>query len=227
MARTRDPLAHAARRDAFVDAGSVLIQSKGYEQLSVQEILGSVGASKGAFYHYFDSKADLLEAVVEQMTEAATTALMPVVDDPRLTALEKLDGVFSGIARWKGDRTELLLAVMEGWLTDDNAIVREKFRQSVALRLTPVLARIVAQGQTEGTFRAGSPEDIARVLVTLMQGANEVAIELYFARVAKTISLEAVEQRLGAYVDAYERILGLPTGSFPTPDRATLLQWFG
>ena len=227
MARTRDPEAHAARRDAIVDAGSLLIQSKGYEQLSVQEILGSVGASKGAFYHYFDSKADLLEAVVEQMTEAATTSLMPVVDDPDLTALEKLDGVFTGIARWKGDRTELLMAVMDGWLTDDNAIVREKFRQSVALRLTPVLARIVAQGQTEGTFRAGSAEDMARVLVTLIQGANEVAIELYYARVAKTISLEAVEQRFAAYTDAYERILGLPAGSFPTPDRATLLQWFG
>jgi AcrR family transcriptional regulator len=227
MARTRDPEAHAARRDAFVDAGSLLIQSKGYEQLSVQEILGSVGASKGAFYHYFDSKADLLEAVVLQMTEAATTSLLPVVDDPDLTALEKLNGIFTGIARWKGDRTELLMAVMDGWLTDDNAIVREKFRQSVALRLTPVLARIVAQGQTEGTFRTGSPEDIASVLVTLIQGANEVAIELYYARKAKAITFDAVEQRLRAYGDAYERILGLPAGSFPAPDRATLLQWFG
>ena len=35
MARTLDPEAHSLRRDAFVDAAERLIQSKGYEQLSV------------------------------------------------------------------------------------------------------------------------------------------------------------------------------------------------
>ena len=35
-------------------------------------MLEDVGASKGAFYHYFDSKAALLEAVVERMVDDAT-----------------------------------------------------------------------------------------------------------------------------------------------------------
>ena len=46
-----------------------------------------------------------------------------------MTATASSSGAFAGIAAWKGERTELLLAVMEVWLSDDNAIVREKFRQ--------------------------------------------------------------------------------------------------
>ena len=72
MARTLDPSAHAVRRDTFLDAAQRLIQSKGYEQMSVQDVLADVGTSKGAFYHYFDSKAALLEGVVDRMVVQAT-----------------------------------------------------------------------------------------------------------------------------------------------------------
>jgi AcrR family transcriptional regulator len=227
MARTLDPEAHAIRRDAFVDTAQRLIQTKGYEQLSIQGVLDELGASKGAFYHYFDSKAALLDAVVERMTEAASATLGPIADDPTLSALEKLDGVFSGLARWKGERTELVLAVLRVWLADDNAIVRERFRQGIVIRLTPLLARIIEQGKAEGMFTTGSADHVGRVLVSLIQGANEVAVELYFARQANTVTFEEVELRLAAYQEAFDRILGLPSGSFPSVDRQTLRQWFG
>src|SRR5437867_543136 len=113
MARTLDPAAHALRREAFVDAAQRLIQSKGYDQMSLQDVLDELDASKGAFYHYFDSRVALLEAVVERMVDAATEALLPMVADPDLPALQKLEGFFSGIAHWKTDRKELMVAVAQ------------------------------------------------------------------------------------------------------------------
>ena len=47
--------------------------------MSVQDVLDELDASRGAFYHYFDSKVALLEAVVERMVEAAIATLAPVV----------------------------------------------------------------------------------------------------------------------------------------------------
>ena len=175
MARTLNAEIHAVRRDAFVDAAQRLIQAKGYEQMSVQDVLDEVDASRGAFYHYFDSKAALLDAVIERMVDDSLETVRPLVADPGLSAIEKLDGIFAGIARWKGERTELMLAVLEAWLTDDNAIVRDKLRHGIARRLTPVLATIIAQGATEGTFMVTAPGHTARVVVSLLQGANETA----------------------------------------------------
>ena len=226
MARTFDPQAHAVRRDEFADSAQRLIQTKGYEQVSVQDVLADLGASKGAFYHYFDSKAALLDAVVQRMTDAATATLVPLVTDPNLSAVQKLEGVFSGIARWKSERTELVMAVLRVWLADDNAIVREKFRRGIATNLTPLLTTIVQQGQAEGVFTTSSPEHVARVLVSLIQGANEVAVELYFARRANIVSFDTVERSLATYSEAFERILGLPPGSFVVGDPQTLRQWY-
>jgi AcrR family transcriptional regulator len=226
MPRTLDPAAHALRRDAFIDAAQRLMQMKGYDQMSIQDVLDELETSRGAFYHYFDSKAALLEAVVERMTDAATASLAPVIDDPDLDAVAKLHGFFSGLTQWKEMRKELLLAFMGAWLSDENAIVREHFRQHVAVRLTPLLARLVEQGNAEGTYSTGPAEPTAGVLISLILGANEAASRLFVAYEAREVSFEEVVSSLAAYAAGFERILGLPAGSWPIADPEILHRWF-
>jgi AcrR family transcriptional regulator len=226
VARTINPATHAVRREAFVDAAERLIQSKGYEQMSVQDVLDALDASRGAFYHYFDSKVALLEAVIERMVDQSTAALRPLVDDPDRAALEKLAGLFAGVARWKAAREELMIAVLQVWFSDENALVREKLRQRTVARLTPLLAAVVAQGRAEGVFTASAPDETARVLVSLWLGLNEVAGELFVAHQSGAVTLDAAERAIGAHFEAFERILGTPVGSLPI-DRQTLERWFG
>jgi AcrR family transcriptional regulator len=226
MPRTLDPAAHAIRRDAFVDAAQRLIHAKGYEQMSLQNVLDELAASRGAFYHYFDSKVALLDAVVERMVDDTMATLAPVVTDPDRSALQKLEGLFSGIVRWKTDRKKLVLALTRVWLSDENAIVRERSRQRTASRLTPLLTTIVRQGKVEGVFSPSSAEHAAVVLVSLVLGLNEAATRLFLARQADAVSFEDVERALAAYAEAFERILGLPPGSWPATDAATLRYWF-
>jgi AcrR family transcriptional regulator len=226
VARTLDPTAHALRRDEFIDTAQRLIQSRGYEQMSIQDVLDELGASKGAFYHYFDSKEALLGAVIERMTDGAIEVLTPMVGDPSLSAQEKFEGVFSGIARFKNERKDLLLAIIQTWISDDNAIVRERFRRATVQRLSPLMATIVQQGLAEGAYTASPPGPVARVLVSMMIGANEAAVELFVARQANAVTFEVIQQTLKAYGDAFERILGAHIGSFPITDEATLRLWY-
>jgi AcrR family transcriptional regulator len=62
MPHVLKPVEHRQRRDTFLDAAQRLVQTKGYERMTVQDVLDDVGTSKGAFYHYSDSKQALLEA---------------------------------------------------------------------------------------------------------------------------------------------------------------------
>jgi AcrR family transcriptional regulator len=226
LARTLDPAAHAVKRDAFLDAAQRLIERKGYEAMSVQEVLEDVSTSKGAFYHYFDSKADLLDGVVARMVDAALLSVEPVVRDPHLPATAKLRAVFAGIAAFKTERKELVLGLIETWVSDPNAVVREKFRRVVVARMTPMLATIIREGQAQGTFVVGSPEDTARVFVAFILALNQSATELYLARHAGEISLDDVRRAFDAQVEAMERILGAPSGTITIIDDALLHEWF-
>jgi AcrR family transcriptional regulator len=227
LARTVNTALHAVRREAFLDAAQGLIQAKGYEQMSIQDLLAELDASRGAFYHYFDSKAALLEAVIDRMVVAGMATVAPIVDDPKLPATEKFARLFAGIARYKAERKELLLAIMRVWYSDDNALVRDKLRRETVAHLAPLLATIIRQGKAEGVFKVNFPDDSARVLVWFLQGAQDLAGELLFARQAGTITFEAVVARFAAYLEAIERILGVPAGTVTIIDTATLHEWYG
>src|ERR1700674_5107470 len=146
MPRTVNASLYTVRREAFLDVAQRLIQTKGYEVMNVQDVLDELEVSKGAFYHYFDSKQALLEAVVERFADGAMAGLAPVLADPNLPALGKLEKVFAGIARWKADQKELVLAIMEVWNSDGNAIVREKLRRLTERIMVPLLSMVVRQG---------------------------------------------------------------------------------
>lgn len=227
MPRTLDPAAHAVRRDAFLDAAQRLIQSRGYEQMSVQDVLDELDVSKGAFYHYFDSKEALLAAVVDRIVDAGIAAIAPVAADSDLGALAKLSGLFTSLAQWKGERSDLMIELVRVWVSDANAVVRDQLRSGTHARLTPLLATIVHQGKAEGVFTITSPDHTAGVLVAMLLGTNETASRLFLARQVGAITFEDVERTFAAHAEAFERVLGLAPGSWPNLDRSTLLFWFG
>src|SRR5512143_2780441 len=90
MARTVNEKEYALKRNQILDVTQRLIYSKGYEQMAIQDILDELQISKGAFYHYFDSKPALLEALIERVGQEAIQLLNPIVEDPHLGALEKI-----------------------------------------------------------------------------------------------------------------------------------------
>src|SRR5436305_230752 len=146
MPRTLNLAVHTVKKEAFVDAGLRLMQARGYEQTSIQDVLDAVGASRGAFYHYFDSKQQLLGAMVDRIAGQALETLEPVVDDPRLAAIPKFERFFGGIARYKTERKALTLELIKVWRSDENAVVRDRLRHTMVERVAPILERIIDHG---------------------------------------------------------------------------------
>lgn len=227
MARTVNVAVHTVRREAFVDAGLRLMQAKGYDQMSIQDVLDAVGASRGAFYHYFDSKQRLLEAMVDRIADQSLGGLAPVVDDPDLAAIPKLERFFGGIAQYKSARKELMLEFIKVWKSDDMAVVRDRLRRTLVEKVAPILARIIRQGVAEEVFSVESVGETAWILMTLMTGFQDGATDLFLARQANTVSYEEAERVLLTFAGAFAKILGARPGSIHIVDQKTLREWFG
>src|SRR2546429_5465696 len=111
MARIVKEQAYALRRNAILDVAQRLVETRGYEQMTIQDMLDELQISKGAFYHYFDSKQALLEALIERMLEEVEQLLIPIVQDSHMPAIEKLQRFFPMLARWKTARKTFFLAL--------------------------------------------------------------------------------------------------------------------
>ncbi len=225
MARTRRPEQHAARRDEILDVARQLVQTKGYEQMSIQDILDELQMSKGAFYHYFASKPALLEALIERMLDEAEAVVHPLVYDPAIPALDKLCGVFDTLGRWKTAQKAFVLAVWRTWYTDDNALVRQKVRASSFARIGPLLTVILRQGIDEGTLTTPYPEQGGRLTLAVLHDFSDYLAEALLDFKVKPEDVPRVQRAAEAYTDALERVLGAPPGSLLLLDTATLIEW--
>jgi AcrR family transcriptional regulator len=217
---------HVVRRGEILDAAQQLVQSKGYEQMTIQDILDELQIAKGTFYHYFDSKQALLEAVVERILDQAEQITLPIVRDRHLTALAKLQRVFATIGRWKTARKPFLLELVRVWYTDDNAIVRAKVTATGIQRVTPMLTHVIRQGIAEGVFTTAYPEQVGSIVMSLVGQLSDALARVVLAAEPPPDGLAGLERLVAAYTDAVERVLGAPRASVEIVDDATLREWF-
>jgi AcrR family transcriptional regulator len=226
MPRTVNEAAHAVKRNEILDVTRRLIYTKGYEQMAIQDILDEIRISKGAFYHYFDSKPALLEAVIERMLDEATELLLPIVDDPHLGALEKLQRYFDTSVRWKTAQKAFLIELLRVWYTDHNAIVRQKMWATMSKRTMPMLIKIFHQGIREGVLDIPFPDQIGLVFLSVIQGMGDAWAELLLAPDQHGDKLERAERLVAAHNHALERVLGAPAGSISVMSAESLREWF-
>ncbi len=186
-----------------------------------------MGASKGAFYHYFGSKQALLEAIVDRLVDTALVRVATVLDDDSLTAVEKFRGYFHMIAALKAEQRDFVLQLLKVWFSDDNAIVREKVRREELRRVAPQIATIIRQGVSEGSFALSDPDQMARVVLGLILDTGDDAGELFMARQAGTIDYGTVRRRFETYEIALGRLLGVAPGELALIDDQMLQLWFG
>ena len=181
MARTVNVAEHAARRDEILDAAQRLILTAGYERLTVQDILNDLQISKGAFYHYFDSKPAVIEALTARLVSDSERALAPIAKNPGMGALEKLQAFFGEIIRWKSERQNLFVAMLPVWYAPDNLAFRLLVDRESAKRLAPLLSAIVRQGVDEGQFATAYPDQAGAIIFAVIQALQDAMAQRLLA----------------------------------------------
>jgi AcrR family transcriptional regulator len=226
MGRVVKPAEHAARRKEILDVAQRLVmETKGYDEMAIQDVLDELGISKGAFYHYFDSKAALLEALIERLAEEALPMFIQLAEAPGLTALDKLQRFFELAGRWKTARKSYLMALLRTWYADENALLRVKLRATYLRRIGPLLTRLIRQGCQEGTLVTPHPEQAGAVTLSLIYELGDAFALVLLEPAIGAGSLEPLERMTVAYTDAVEHVLGAPAGSLTLVDRETIQVW--
>lgn len=228
MARLIKPEEHTAKRNEILDTTLRLVYSKGYDKMTIQDILDQLQMSKGAFYHYFESKADVLEALVERMAvEQVESHIRTMLQNPHLTAIEKLQLYFDIAVQWKTSQKEFLMELTRVWYSDENALARQKMFNMMIRHVTPLFVEIIKQGVQEGVFSTPYPEYASQVNINLVQGLGDTFARMLLSTEAKNgTPLQEAEELIAAYNDALERVLGAPQGSIHLMDTASLKEWF-
>lgn len=217
---------HDERRAELLQTAQQLFSTQGYETTSVADIIRAVGIAKGTFYHYFDSKLDLLDELVEQMTTYAISLMMPVAKNPSLTAVEKMNQMLVGVRDWKTDNRDFFLDILRPYFSDNNAIFRQKMKEQTIQQVSPLVADVLTQGVQEGVFDAPHPTEMAATLLRLSQGLGEETAALLLTDHTNPATFETIQRKTAVFHLTIERMLDAPPGSLHFVKLDDLAKWF-
>jgi AcrR family transcriptional regulator len=184
-------------RAALITAGRELFGARGYADVGTEEIVRAAGVTRGALYHHFDSKRDLLSAVYEQVESelAAKVAeslsgaesplevmregaamLLDAALEPEVQRIVLLDAPsVLGWEEWREIGLRYALGLMEGTLAaamDAGEIRRQPLRPLAHALLGALdeVAMLVARAEDPVTARAEAGETLTGLIESLRVG---------------------------------------------------------
>lgn len=214
------------RHAEFLAVAQRLFYQRGYDGTSVQAIIDAVGVAKGTFYHYFDSKEDLLDELVERMLGDQLRELEPLIQNPSLDALTKLNRIFEQSNRWKLENRELMREVARVLYRSRNAQLLNRVRAESLERVSPVMARIIEQGVAEGVFDVEYVDETAEILIALGDALSSAIGPLMLAEDSNENLIASAERKVHAHERALERLLAAPAHTIRLIDPVELRAWF-
>ena len=190
-----------ARRLEIVKAARDLFQIKEYDQATMQDVIESVGIAKGTIYHYFNSKKELLEAVIDDIVEECIGAMQKVVDASKGNALQKMQRLTE-----EGNIAAKQPAVFGHLHKSGNEAMHVRLLAATLAKQAPLYAKLIQQGCDEGLFHTDNPLECAEFILAAGQFLTDVGIYPW--------TEEELSRRARAFPKLIEQQLRAPSGSF-------------
>ena len=208
------------RKQEFLTTALELFYTKGYENTTIQDIIDRMGLSKGAFYHYFESKEDVIINIAKDYSDRAVQMIKHIIDRIDLNAVEKLNEVFSSINEYKYREREWRNKFKGAFKSEENLKLQNKLIYYMKRDAIGLFKELFEKGKEEGVI--GDPVNNVELadfffdtIFSLNLAVDELEYKLYNSE--DKLTYQAFLSKLNEKVNFYEIMLGrifqLPEGS--------------
>ena len=153
----------------ILDVSMQLFLEKGYEHTSIQDIVNHLGGlSKGAIYHHFKSKEDILDGVMNKLyqnNDNELDHLRLLEKDSSMTGLQKLQALFT--TALESPRQDDMFQMAPDFLKNPQMLAKQIegiYTESVPHFVQP----IIEEGIADGSIKTDYPKELAEMILLLI-----------------------------------------------------------
>ena len=201
------------RKAAIIETAESLFFSKGYENTSIQDVLDALSLSKGGFYHHFESKLSLLDAISEKRVENYANQCKGTIAIGKLTGIDKLSCALSYCSYLKDKSYDFIAIMLKVGYMDGAVMLRDHMKLAAIELFKPIVNEAIDEGAAANIFYTKYNEELSGILLSL---ANSLTDEISMISVTETDIHERstkISYKVKAYQYAVETLLNAPHGS--------------
>ena len=156
---------------AIVEAAREEFAERGYGATSIRDIAQRAGVSLSALYYYYESKQELLVAILDDANDAYFRACEEALEQAGEDAAEQLEALVAATVRYRTTHP-VKSSIM---LTEERSLEPEhlqRFRKSEE-RGTQQFREVIQRGVAEGIFLTPYPEDARRAVIAMCNAVSQ------------------------------------------------------
>jgi len=140
-----------SRQEEIIDKSIELIARKGIQGLTIKNLSLEIGITEPAIYRHFNSKTDILLAILDKFEEILFFMDEPG-EDRKLTAIERLEAIFNRIIEIFSQEPSHISVIFSEEIFKNNKVLKERITE-ILRKKRMVIEQIILQGQQEGEIR--------------------------------------------------------------------------
>lgn len=140
-----------------------LFTEQGYDHTTIQDIVNALGLSKGAIYHHFSSKEEILTRLCEERYHDVDW-YTDILHNPALNGLQKIKQL---LLCQVSDREKQRMDQFSRFLVKNPQMIAHQLHESVC-DTAPQIARLIREGNEDGSVHAEYPDEAAQVLILVI-----------------------------------------------------------
>ena len=161
------------RKQEFLTAALELLSEKGYEKTTIQDIIDKMGVSKGAFYHYFISKEDVIEQIAQEYAERGIGIMRRIADRKDLDAIEKINTIIKMINEYKGSREKERIKIKRIFKGDKNLKLERKITKAIRHDALIIYHEILNAAIKEKSIKKSNTRELAEFTANIIHNLND------------------------------------------------------
>lgn len=188
------------RRNEILDVAERLFATKGFDNTSTNDILDEVGIARGTLYYHFKSKEDILDAMIERISNRLVAKAKTIAGKKEIPVLQRLTMTIMALNM----NNDLGREVMEQVHRTQNALLHQKMRENLLTGVNPVITELVKEGITQGICHTDYPAEVVEMAMLYSSISFDVLAD---------DTEEERQRKIMAFIYNLERLLGMEQGS--------------
>lgn len=151
--------------ETILSVSAKLFLEKGFDKTSMMDIAKTAGISKGAIYHHFQSKDEIIKSVTERQAQAVKDVMENFLSETySLSGKEQLQLILE--RNFENQKAHYLDDVMSIRMKSAEFVL--SYMQSCVNKDSAFVSEIIKRGIADGSLVTDSPDECAEVFLLLL-----------------------------------------------------------
>ena len=201
------------RKAAIIETAESLFFTKGYENTSIQDVLDALSLSKGGFYHHFESKLSLLDAISEKRIESYANQCRAEISLKKLSGIDKLNSALSYSSYLKDNSYDYIAILLKVGYIDGAVMLRDHLKLAAVELFRPIVKEAINEGVAGNIFYVKYSDELSGMLLNLANSLTDEVSSISVSDMDIHDRSTKIAYKTEAYQYAMETLLNAPHGS--------------